>query len=157
MERNPELLTPAQLQAKLGISQATYFRWLREGRLKGVLVGRRRRYPPSLIDELREDPQSTELRKGALAASVDLCSERLLKTGVKKKELIAMLANAKSEGESIANLIIAHALKKGAADLHLEPVADGLSVRERIHGILRKVERPLPQAASAWSRARSAP
>ena len=71
MSENEEYLEPEQLRDQLGISEATYYRWLRDGRLKGVKVGRRWRFPKSVLDELREDPERARDRKAGLEQAVE--------------------------------------------------------------------------------------
>lgn len=142
-----DYLEPEQLRDALGISEATYYRWLRDGRLKGVKVGRRWRFPKSVLDELREDPTRSRERTEGLEQAVEKCVKLLAAEKIKKQEITAMLETANSDAEAIANMLIHHALIRKASGLHIEPVADGLAVRERIHGILRPVDEPLPEGA----------
>ena len=147
MAKKNDLLEPEQLREALGISEATYYRWLREGRLKGVKVGRRWRFPKTLLDDLREDPERAHEREQALKHAVETCADLLARAKVKPKEVAAMLETANSDAEAVAGMLIRHALQRHAAELHLEPTADGLSIRERVDGILRPLDQPLPRGA----------
>jgi len=129
-----EYLTPAELREVLGISQATYYRWLKEGKLRGVRAGRTWRFARSVAQDLLRDgdPGVEEARR--------VCQARL-----------GALAEARGEKttmpDDVIQLLIEHALRRQATDLHIEPVADGVAVRERVHGILAPLEPALPADA----------
>jgi excisionase family DNA binding protein len=129
-----EYLSPVELREVLGISQATYYRWLKEGKLRGVRAGRTWRFPKSLAqDLLREgDPGVEEARR--------TCQERLASLRGAGREPTPM-------PDDLSDLLIEHALRRHGTDLHIEPVADGVAVRERVHGILAPVEPALPAGA----------
>ncbi|MHC4165039.1 MAG: ATPase, T2SS/T4P/T4SS family [Planctomycetota bacterium] len=129
-----DYLSPAELRQVLGISQATYYRWLKEGKLRGVRAGRTWRFPKSLAqDLLREgDPGVEEARR--------ICQERLGTLSGPGEEMTPL-------PDDLSDLLIEHALRRQATDLHIEPVADGVAVRERVHGILAPVEPALPAGA----------
>ncbi|MHC4841327.1 MAG: GspE/PulE family protein [Planctomycetota bacterium] len=147
MAKKSKELSPEQLRKRLGISEATYYRWLRDGRLRGVRVGRRWKFPEAVIMELREDPRQSIARKQDLEQAVESSISLLAKNKVKKKEVERMLETATSDAEAVASMLIHQALTRKAGGLHLEPVADGLNVRQRVHGILQPVGEPLPRGA----------
>ena len=126
-------LDAAEVREALGISQATYYRWLREGRLKGVRAGRRWRFEQRVVDELLrgDDPAPAEARR--------ICKQRLE----------AIREEAVDDMAKTTQLILEHALARGASDIHLAPGAQGTGIRERIDGVLAPVEPPLPSGAHA--------
>ncbi|MHC4817451.1 MAG: GspE/PulE family protein, partial [Planctomycetota bacterium] len=69
-----------------------------------------------------------------------ICRERLRTLRAPGKEPTPM-------PDDLSDLLIEHALRRCATDLHIEPVADGVAVRERVHGILKPVEPPLAAGA----------
>jgi len=145
--KHDDYLDAGALREALGISEATYYRWLREGRLKGVKVGRRWRFPPAVVDALREDPERSHERRAGLERAVEACTALLGRAGVKRKAVDALRKEADGDGEAVARMLLHHALARRAGDLHLDPVAEGLAVRERVHGVLRPVAPPLPHGA----------
>lgn len=135
-------LEAGAVQRRLGISRATYHRWLREGRLQGVKVGRRWRFPESMVDQLlagREPPGASSQR--ALAEGWEIGARRLRTPDGDGSE---ETRPGQPTGEDLAEVVLQHALRRGASDLHIAPVADGVSVRERIHGVLQELEPLLP-------------
>ncbi|MEK7867580.1 MAG: ATPase, T2SS/T4P/T4SS family [Planctomycetota bacterium] len=147
MNTPPRLLGPAEVREALGISAPTYFRWLRDGRLKGVRVGGRWKFPRSEVDRLlgRVDPQEVR-RAQAIRAAIEAYAERLVGLGWKRKEVEAMAQS--QDGPALATLVLSHALDRGATDIHVIPRAEGLELRERINGALSEVPSSLPQPAT---------
>ena len=47
-----DTLTAAEVQSLLGISAPTFYRWVKSGRLQGIRVGRRWRFPRAAIEGL---------------------------------------------------------------------------------------------------------
>jgi excisionase family DNA binding protein len=129
-----DLLTPAELMEALSISRATYSRLLRDGRLRGVRVGGRWRFARESLDELLAG--EGEERARGFDAARELFAERLGKMGWQEPEDPGMTADTKSREEGLARMVLDHALLAGATDVHLDPVADGFAVRERIGGEL---------------------
>ena len=143
MGSEPDFLGPRQIREALGISSATYYRWLREGKLKGRRVGSRWRFSRRMVDELlgRRDP----IRK-QLQAARQTCIGRLVALGVKRKKVLAMIQGGElGDGAAIGQLVLEHALRRGASDVHIAPVAEGVGIRERIGGLLTPVDPPLPE------------
>ena len=134
-----ELISPAELRKRLRISEATYYRWLKSGRLKGVRIGRRWRFPLAAVEELLSggDPA----REG-LARAVELCADWL---GMDDRSEV----RAMEHGQAVVDMLIERAVAHRAGSLHLEPVADGLLVRERVHGVMRPADEVLPEEARA--------
>ncbi len=147
MNAPQRLLGPADVRAALGISAPTYFRWLRDGRLKGIRVGGRWKFPKSEVDRLLGRTDPAEVRRAqALATAVRAYVDSLVGMGWKRKEVEAMAQT--QDGSALATLVLTHALERGATDIHVIPRAEGLEVRERINGALAEVPSSLPQAAA---------
>lgn len=137
-----EYLRAKEVQQALGISGATYYRWLREGKLKGVKVGRRWRFSQETVDRLLG-----VTAMGDLDVALQMTRERLqaLETSTEDLEMIEL--QSATEGQHLARLVVEHALKRKASDVHIAPVADGVAIRERIDGVLTPLD-PLPDGAS---------
>ena len=147
---SPELLGPEEVRRLLGISTATYYRWLREDKLRGVKVGRGWRFRRDAIDALlgTGDPEGIRRREG-LGAALNTCARRLEAAGVSPEETRTMIESAGSDAQAVVDLVLRHAVQHRASDLHLIPSADGLGVRQRVDGVLRPMGPPLPGAGSA--------
>lgn len=50
------------------------------------------------------------------------------------------------EGADVAQLMIQHALERGASHVHIDAGAEGIVVRERVQGALERLDPPLPAA-----------
>jgi len=126
----------------LRISQATYYRWLASGKLRGVRAGRDWRFPRATVDELlgAGGPSPRE--------SVDRAAVALRARGLAKKEVEAM-SNAPESvpGENLVRLLLRHAQLSRATAVHVEPGAGATFVRERVDGALSPAA-ALPAAAA---------
>ena len=82
-------------------------------------------------------------------ASVDDASTSI--SGEINDEDIAHLRDLASEAPivRIVNVLLQGAVESGASDIHLEQFEDGIQVRYRIDGILKKIESPPPGMAAA--------
>lgn len=126
---NETYLPPRAVMARLGISTATYYRWLRDGRLRGVRVGGRWRFPAAAVDDLA-------------AGGVALAEETAA-----LEEAWRLVAPPKRRGGDLAGFLIEDAVRAGADTLHVEPSSDGVVIRRRIDGALAPMPKPLPARA----------
>lgn len=146
----PDLLGPEEVRSLLGISTATYYRWLRENKLRGIKVGRGWRFPRESIDALLGTGDPAEMRRrSALDEARDISARRLRAAGLPPEEIASMLEATNSNAEAVVDLVLRHAVLRRASDLHLTPMAEGLVLRERIDGMLRPLEPALPGAGGA--------
>jgi type IV pilus assembly protein PilB len=122
-----DYLVGREVRKALGISTATFYRWLREGRLVGTRAGRDWRFPRSVIADA--------MRSGEASAAVRKAREMLEQT---------ISERSGTMGRNLAELVLLHAQKSRAAIVHIEPSAGGLLVRERIDGVLGPITKPLP-------------
>ena len=137
-------LSPSEARRELGISTATYYRWLREGKLRGVRVGRNRRFQRSEIDDLlRTGGREFSRTRDALDAANEIY-RRLL-----GKKVHVMAKTNQEKAATLAQMILEHAHRNDAESVHVEPGKTELIVRERICGVLNPVEKPLPLDAAA--------
>ncbi len=135
-----DYLTGAELRKALGISTATYFRWLREKRIRGVRIGRNWRFPPALVRELLAGEDATaDLRKSA--------SDWAKLSGV-------TMSKSRESGEALLESVLHHAAASRASQIHLEPGPGGLAVRHRVDGLLGPAAGPVlpPRAEAAFVR-----
>jgi excisionase family DNA binding protein len=145
-----ELLTPEQLRELLGISEATYFRWLREGKLRGQRAGRNWRFPRALVDQLLQGGASMHETRRDVMAAIQTYEALLVAQGLGKREVQAMADEGKAGkgGAALAKMMLEHAAASRAAAIHIDQGADGLRVRERIDGALAPVGTPLPKGSA---------
>jgi general secretion pathway protein E len=138
-----EHLRPSEARRELGISTATYYRWLREGKLRGVRVGRNRRFTRSEIDDLlRTGGREFEQTRDALREAIETYRNLLKRKGDD------MGATNREKASALAEMILEHAHRNEAGSLHLEPGKTELVVRERIDGVLNPVSKALPLGAA---------
>jgi general secretion pathway protein E len=138
-----EHLKPSDARRELGISTATYYRWLREGKLRGVRVGRNRRFTRSEIDDLvRTGGREFERTRDALRDAIEIYRQLL------KRKVDDMGATNTAKASALAEMVLEHAHRNEAGSLHLEPGRTELTVRERIDGVLIPVSRTLPLDAA---------
>lgn len=147
----PGMVGPSEVRRRLGISQATYFRWLRDGKLRGVRAGRRWRFPETAIEDLlrEESRERREVRQGLEEAQAVL-RDLLLAAGARRQEVDTM-ADAEGQGgdaRTVARMVLEHAHRSRATSVHLEPSPTGLALRERIDGYLVPAEKTLPSAVA---------
>ena len=147
MKRDDPLLTPRETQKALGISTATYYRWLRGGTLQGVKVGGRWRFSRAHIDDLLSGGEVRAEASVAIEAALDAYEAVLLSAGLSRKEVEAMRQDAGTplgQAEAVVQMVLEHAVRVNAEQVHLEPQSGGLQVREKIDGVLSPVTDPLP-------------
>jgi general secretion pathway protein E len=138
-----EHLKPAEARRELGISTATYYRWLREGKLSGVRVGKNRRFTRSEIDDLlRTGGREFEQTRYALREAIETYRNLLKRKGND------MGATNTEKASALAEMILEHAHRNEAGSVHLEPGKTELVVRERIDGVLNPVSETLPLGAA---------
>ena len=117
----------------LGITQPTFYRWLREGRIHGSKVGRRWRFARVDIERLA--------RGESAAASAPNG------TGQALSELQAQLKNVSGHSgtrsddpiDDLVHTTIELAVALDASDVHLEPQRDHGRMRFRIDGVLQEI------------------
>jgi excisionase family DNA binding protein len=142
-------LDAREVQKVLGISSATFYRWLREGQLKGTKVGGRWRFERAFVEALLGASDADRAQELAdLGRARALCRQRL-PPDFDSKDLDAMDNASLSDAHAVADLLVAHAVARKATDLHIAPAAEGLAVRERVDGVLAEVSPALPGRAGA--------
>lgn len=140
------MLGATEVRRILGISEATYFRWLGSGRLEGVKVGRRWRFDPRTI-ELLVRPEAAEAETADLMAAVELCRARRHAVATDDQGGLEMQETMTGDAAEVARLLVEHAVGRQASDVHLDPDDAGVIVRERVAGLLETVDPPLPAGA----------
>src|SRR5688572_21078697 len=107
-----DFLTPEQVREKLGISEATYFRWLREKRLRGSRAGRNWRFDRDHVEQLlAEGTSAGDVRKD-VAAAVEIYKPLLIKRGLKKGEVETM--SKSKDGAALVRMMLEHAAARQA-------------------------------------------
>jgi len=118
-----ELIDIEQAIERLKTSRPTFYRWLREGKLKGMKVGRQWRFYPSEIEAfLKGEAQRVEAGPDMTALIKQLEEFQKKRTGT----------GTPSEASNVvaaANLLLLISIGLRASDIHLTPLVavDGLS------------------------------
>jgi excisionase family DNA binding protein len=143
-------LTTAQAIKELGVSAATLRRWVKEGRVEAVKIGKQLRFRQTDVRGVVKIAlqTATAATEPAPAAEVRRCEQaidRLLEEqGVRAGELQAdVLSELKclpKEHDITAARLLAKilqlAVESGASDVHIEPSEGGAKVRARVDGVL---------------------
>ncbi|MBV9866649.1 MAG: Flp pilus assembly complex ATPase component TadA [Abitibacteriaceae bacterium] len=131
-----QMLTLDEAARFLGTSRPTMHRLLRQDDIKGLKVGRQWRFRKAdLIAHMERRPAGI-----TLAAAEDVDAE--LQFFAEKLQHSAWAKPESGEGEkiiSLVNAIIALAIQSGASDIHIEPKRQGVTLRNRIDGVLHEV------------------
>lgn len=153
------MLGASDVQRMLGISPATYYRWLREGRLPGVQVGRRWRFRRSDVEALLTRGVDDGEGSGAdeIEAAVAVLQKAMRDLGWQDDALARVAAEVAAVGgdaaDLLARLVIEHAIAANASDVHLDVVDAGLVILERHGGIRRPIAPPFRRVQKALMRA----
>jgi type IV pilus assembly protein PilB len=144
-----ELLTLEEAVQFLGTSKPTIYRWLAQGEIKGLKVGKQWRFRrPDLVAYLERDPLAVA------AAPERAVEEALAFFGGELKRLGAAVPGTETPGEEagmdrLIRQIFTLAIASSASDIHLEPVRQGdrsdYWLRLRIDGKLQEI-RNLPMS-----------
>ncbi|KKL95635.1 hypothetical protein LCGC14_1852600, partial [marine sediment metagenome] len=129
-----DLLNMDQAIGLLKTTRATFYRWLRAGRIKGMKVGRQWRFYKAEIDRFL---------KGK-APTIELPTD----IGPLLKDLTAQLTKAggkdpsPSDASGVARtveVLITLAARMRASDIHIEPYEQHAAARIRVDGVLHSV------------------
>ena len=159
-----EMIGTAEASKILGVDASTLRRWLADGRLKGVKVGRNWRFDRRTVEEMAStalsavrgaDSQVGEIPTASFIES--LWQQIEVKFGkqtlAQAKKAAEMFQTASSEGkkgsESLLCALVGYASEANASDLHIEPVGKVTRIRLRMDGVLHEGFRLPPEAALA--------
>ncbi|MGC9455215.1 MAG: ATPase, T2SS/T4P/T4SS family [Phycisphaerae bacterium] len=138
-----DLLTMEEAVEQLKTSRPTLYRWVRQGKIKGIKVGRQWRFRPEDIERfMRGEGPAVELPVG-VDAMLDGLRRALREAGVQTDQVEEVLT---SEEPTIAaaQAIILLAYRTRSSDIHLQPSAEPgrepgkALLRLRIDGVLHK-------------------
>jgi excisionase family DNA binding protein len=124
----------------LGTSRPTLYRLLKQGELKGLKVGKQWRFNKAdLVAYMERKPASlSQVAQSEADAELSALQGQLGQT-----ISIAEDNSEESKITGIVNGLLSIAVENGASDLHFEPKAKGLLVRQRLDGVLHEI-RTLP-------------
>ncbi len=133
----------------LGVSRSTLTRWLAEGRLRGMKVGRQWRFRRTDLEKFGQmaHPSAAAVN----IAELDAVIAQLPVNLELSSELDPALTNYPNteEEKALERLFLAlltNAATAGASDLHLDAAHEHTTVRQRLDGVLHEVCR-LPRSA----------
>jgi len=114
MPLNPDLIDIDKAAHQLDVSRPTLYRWLRNGHIKGVKMGRQWRVAQDELDRFRSgDPAAAESPAGTTSL-IDSLTEQLHELGVTVDDDPATPA-------SVASHLVRLAAALRAAEIHIEP------------------------------------
>jgi excisionase family DNA binding protein len=139
----------------LQTTRATFYRWLRAGKIKSMKVGRQWRFRREDIERFMKGEQPRIELTTDITPLLKTLNEALARTGVRE--------SVRPNGEPVAyavNLMIRLGLAMRASDLHIEPQRDGrhtqVYFRYRVDGVLHTAAtgdiRLLPSIVAQWKR-----
>ncbi len=127
----PELLDMKQAIGLLKTTRPTFYRWLREGKIKGMKVGRQWRFERGDIERfLRGEEPRVELRADIGPLTADLAA-RLRRAGEPPAE-----KPDETPVQRVCRLIFALGRAMSASDVHVEPYQHDARLRCRVDGVL---------------------
>ncbi len=146
-----ELLGLEQAAGVLGVSRSTLTRWLSEGRLRGMKVGRQWRFKRADLDKFGQmaHPSAAAVNVGELDAVTASLPGGALQEGEITTE--PALPNYPTAEEEVAVdrlflALLANGVAARASDVHIEAAQEGCLIRTRIDGVLHETAR-LPRSA----------
>lgn len=134
-----ELLDMDEALDLLKTSRPTLYRWLREGRLRGMKIGRQWRFTREDLERfLNGEAPNTESDE-AFAPLIETLTARLEEAGCDPET-----ADSKPDAETPApqivfSLMVWLAMQLRASNIHLEFIQDRASLRYRVDGVLHEV------------------
>ena len=135
----------------LRTTQPTFYRWLREGRINGMKVGRQWRFNREDIERfMRGEAPRVEL-PADISPLLKVLERRLRDSGAK-----AALREGATPIEVAYDLMARLGLALNASDIHLEVFQDSGVLRYRVDGVLHEVARfnprLMPVLVDQWKR-----
>jgi len=172
---SPDLIGTAQAAEELGVSQATLRRWVKDGRVEARKVGKQwriRRSALGTVVAVQDAPPSpasipphpgitrqAERKLDALLASRGVTPDRVQKVVEDFDSAAAPLEGSDADIRRLMVKLLLNAVEARADDLHIEPMADSVRVRQRVDGVLTEVTalpaeiaRPLADEIKRWSK-----
>lgn len=172
-ETATDFMSAGTAAKELGVTSATLRRWLKEGRLQGIKVGKQWRFRRgdlgSILSKPREEAAAAAPPEPALFKRWQRQLDELLKkNGLSAKEVAQEVKAIEDEFEkpdkgdpcarSIGRRILLNAVQCEASDLHFEPFSDGVHVRHRLDGVLvpvvelpREIGIPVVKEVVRWA------
>jgi len=125
-----DLLDMKQAIRRLKTTRATFYRWLREGKVKGMKVGRQWRFYREDIERFLKGQEPRIDLPADISPLVEALRKRLGEVGGQEPEA------GDSEVSRAVNLTIALGAALGASDIHLDPGDERCRLRYRVDGAL---------------------
>ncbi|MFC1743252.1 ATPase, T2SS/T4P/T4SS family [Candidatus Riflebacteria bacterium] len=147
-EQERQLIDMKEAIALLKTTRATFYRWLRSGKFKGMKLGRQWRFYKDDIERfLAGASPRIDLPADISPLEKLLCDE----VGIQKSE--QLFTDESRTGRVVSLMLYLGALMR-ASDIHLDSFGDYGSLRFRVDGILREIARIdyrlLPALIEQW-------
>ena len=147
------VMTTSQATRELGISAATLRRWVKEGRVEAMKVGKQLRFRQADLRRVitlqsREEPPAVGAAPEAEVRRCEQALDRLLRAqGVKLEQAEAdisrQLAGLSKEQDPAATRLLFKmlliAVEGRASDVHIEPFEGKVVIRQRVDGVLTEM------------------
>ncbi len=150
-------LSVAEAARFLRVSKPTFYRWLEAGRVRGSKVGKQWRFREADLRALIvvSDPASVR-REAALEAAATMLRQAFKGSPGKGGEFMETLdvlnsAEEKAAGKVLSGILGA-AVAREVSDLHFEPTAQDLRMRQRVSGTLLEMTRLPRESISPLAR-----
>jgi len=169
-----DFIGTAEAAEELGVSQATLRRWVKDGRVEARKVGKQWRIRRSALGSVVAVqtapspasppphpgiPRQAEWKLDALLAGRGVTPDRLGKVVEDFDSAAAPVEGGDADIRRLMVKLLLNAIEAGADDLHIEPTAGDVRVRQRVDGVLTEVTflpaeiaRPLADEVKRWSK-----
>lgn len=150
-QTNMDLIDMKEAMEILEVSRTTFYRWMKDGLVRGKKVGGQWRFEKSSIEKVLNPPVQAEPRKDPsedLFSAIRIYKDLLAQDQPTLEALKGILPDFDVEepgldgvkpSEMLFDLIVAKAVMDEVSDIHLEPFREGVRVRQRDTGVLYQV------------------
>ena len=128
-----DILDMKQAIKLLKTTQPTFYRWLREGKVKGMKVGRQWRFNRDDIERFMRGEEPQVNIPSDINPLIKTLKKRLTDSGVKIK------ATKETKLQQVYDLILRLGIALNASDIHLDLFQDTALLRYRVWGELHEV------------------
>ncbi len=126
-----DLLDLDEALALLKTTRPTLYRWLREGRLRGMKVGRQWRFTRADLERFLHGEAPQVDAAGAYEPLIEELNRKLVEAGGEVVD-----GEGHTPPEILFGLVICLGMRLGASTIHFEPFQDRILLRYRVDGVM---------------------